>query len=104
MDSQDLKKLYMQRPCNNCPFTRSCTPNWLGESRAKEILNHSSFVCHKTTDNKNVKPRQCAGHMIIKKRGNEFYALAKIMNLELFLSGESDIFDSHQDFINHHKH
>jgi hypothetical protein len=93
---------YMRTPCNDCPLTKECINGWLGEKRAKEIANAGSFVCHKTTGSQEDR-RQCAGHMIAKGMDNDFFRLAKQFDKELDLNGQDRVFDSMQDFINHHK-
>jgi len=69
---------------------------WLGEERIKEILEASSFVCHKKTD------LQCAGHMLIKGDENDFNRLAHQLNIPLNLKGKSLVFKNKQELISHH--
>lgn len=86
-----------KRPCGQCPFRTDSLKGWLGEERITEILNATSFVCHKA------KHLQCAGFMIIKGDESEFVELAKFMGLSTGLSGHELIFENKQDCIEHHK-
>lgn len=93
------------KPCGGktpCPFKKDCMNGWLGEKRATEIAYSESFTCHKNNE------LQCAGHMLLKKEENQFYALAmrfkKLgMKTNLVLSGEETIFQTVKQFIDHHK-
>lgn len=84
-------------PCKDCPFRKDSLKGWLGKERMTGILKQSSFVCHKNIN------LQCAGHMIIRKNANEFYRLAKSMNIPLKLKNENLIFNNEGDCIEHHK-
>jgi len=83
-------------PCKNCPFKKDTLKGWLGK-RINEILDAESFVCHKNTD------LQCAGHLIIKKDENIYFKTAQEMNIDLKLKNHDSVFESKEDFINHHK-
>ena len=102
----NIKHLYVKRPCKNCPLTKSCTPNWLGEERITEILESDNFVCHETTGVAGNNPKitkQCAGHLIINKSSNIFYRLAEFYKIDLELAGSERVFDNYEDCIKHHK-
>lgn len=86
-----------KKPCKDCPFRLDCTPGWLGADRMTEILNSKSFTCHKTN-----KTLQCAGHMIIKGKQNDFVKLAKRLNIPLELTGHKLIFKTETELIKHH--
>jgi len=86
----------VNKPCKDCPFRKDSLKGWLGKERMAQILKDSVFVCHKKQD------LQCAGHMIIKKEGNDFYSLAGRLNLNTGLSGHDLVFDSEVDCIDHH--
>ena len=88
---------YVKQPCIHCPFRKDTQEGWLGEERMTEILNSTSFVCHKNTK------LQCAGHMILTKDTNEFIGLAGRMGLALALKNEESVFETKEDCINHHK-
>lgn len=91
----------MTKPCSNCPFTKTCTPRWLGEHRVMEILKSESFACHKTTDSPKGR-KQCAGFMLIKNGTSAFEELADILGHKLTLEGRETVFETEQDCINHH--
>ena len=75
---------------------------WLGEDRMRELIEAPSFTCHKTTNR--AKGRlQCAGHMLLLGKGNQFVEVAALLNVDLKLVGEDLIFDSAEDCIEHHK-
>ena len=96
----------MKTPCKNCPFRKDSAPGWLGEERITEILNQSSFVCHKTVDYENnslEQRKQCAGHLSLLKDKNEFYRLANDLGHDLGLKGRELVFDNERDCIVHHK-
>jgi len=61
-----------------------------------EILESSSFTCHK--DNS----LQCAGHMIIKGEENDFVKLANRLRLDTKISGRELVFKTKEECINHH--
>jgi len=96
-----MKLPNVKKPCKDCPFRKDIQQGWLGESRMAEILQSNTFTCHKTEDPNRL---QSAGHMIIKGDKNQFVGLAKLMNIDLGLSGQEIIFETEQDCINHHKH
>jgi len=90
------KKLQQNQPCKGqiqCPFLKTCMPGWLGKEGAEEIVNYDSFVCHK--DN----TTQCAGHMLVSKN-NKAVVLSRMLKLPL--SGHDDVFQSEEEFIEHH--
>lgn len=87
----------VKKPCADCPFRKDTLKGWLGKVRMSEILERDTFVCHKKTH------LQCAGHMLIKDDDNQFVRMAKVLGIELELSGRELIFDSEQDCIEHHK-
>jgi hypothetical protein len=92
----------MKTPCANCPFRKDCKPGWLGKERMEEIVAAQTFVCHKTTG-KGKKRMQCAGHMLLMKEGNQFFAMATRMRLPLCLKGEELVFETPEACIEHHE-
>lgn len=93
---------YVPKPCPQCPFRKDTMKGWLGGERMKEILNNSSFVCHKTAYGKDNDKRQCAGHMIIKGKENDFFRVADSLGLGLNLKGQDLVFETKEDCIKHH--
>jgi hypothetical protein len=83
-------------PCKDCPMTKTCTKGWLGGERMKNILGQDSFVCHKNTK------LQCAGHILMKGYDNTFYRMAKMVGLNLKLTGREKVFDTEAQCIEHH--
>lgn len=96
----------VKKPCANCPFRKDCRKGWLGKNRSEGIAEQESFVCHKTVDyseeDNQEQRKQCAGFMLMKKEESVFYRTAKIFGMYLGLKGEELVFESKQDFINHH--
>ena len=88
---------HCKKPCRDCPFRKDSLNGWLGAERMAEILAQRSFVCHKK------KHLQCAGHMLINDDNNDFVRLARILNIELPLSGRELVFDTASDCVEHHK-
>lgn len=86
----------VKKPCKDCPFRKDTLKGWLGKNRMVEILGSESFVCHKNTN------LQCAGHMILKKEDNGFVKLAKRLNDNLELKGQTLVFADQQSCIDHH--
>jgi len=97
-----MKPPAMHKPCVGCPFRKDCLRGWLGKDRMTEILKAQSFACHKTTQGEAQDRRQCAGHMIIKGEQNQFFRLAKRLNISLNLSGSELVFESDNKCIEHH--
>lgn len=101
-----MKGTYVKQPCTQanglpmCPFRKATLKGWLGEGRAKEIAQSKSFHCHKTTEGPS--PMQCAGHMLVCSR-NLMARVAKATGTPLGIKGQEEVFDTEQDFINHHK-
>ena len=95
---------HMKATCASCPFRKDAQESWLGEERATEISEATSFVCHKTIKGADKDRRQCAGHMILRGAKNEFVQTADALGIELELSGRGLVFDNENDFINHHKY
>lgn len=96
--------LYQHHPCKDCPFRKDCPKGWL--DRIEEIVECTSFVCHKTTEQagySNRPVKQCAGHMLLLEHKNEFWLLAKLMRINLKLRGREKIFDTVEDCVKHHK-
>ncbi|MCS6271861.1 hypothetical protein G3489_19490 [Shewanella baltica] len=87
-----------KKTCANCPFRKDAPKGWLGSDRMAEILEASSFVCHKKHH------MQCAGHMLINDERNEFVRLAKRLNIPLDLSGRDLVFDTRVQCIEHHNY
>lgn len=79
---------HVKKPCSDCPFRKDTKRGWLGADRMNELVNASSFVCHKKTD------KQCAGHMLINGQQNDFVRLVGRLGLELELSGKELVFDT----------
>ena len=94
--SNNFKLPNVKNPCKECPFRKDSMEGWLGAERMGEILDQSSFVCHKNHS------LQCAGHMIIKGDENEFVTLAKNLNLDTGVSGDELIFETEEECIEHH--
>lgn len=92
----------MPAPCPNCPFRKDCLKGWLGAERMAEIIASDSFVCHKTSRQRIVSRRQCAGHMLLLGARNAFVRMSTHMRLLLRLSGRSLVFDTEDDCIRHH--
>lgn len=88
-----------KKPCSGCPFRKDSLQGWLGNKRAKEIVESDTFTCHKT---KNPNRLQCAGFMLVKKYESSFFSLAETLNHNLELSGQELVFESKEDFITHH--
>ncbi len=86
----------VKQPCKDCPFKKTSLKGWLGAERMEEILNSSSFVCHKNTD------LQCAGHMLIKGNENDFVRLAGRLGLDTGLNGRDQVFETKEACIEHH--
>lgn len=98
-----------KKPCSNCPFRKDSLKGWLGKSRAQEIADSDSFVCHKTVNYSDLESerdlnnrKQCAGFMILKKDEALAVSWAKVLSINLDLKGFSLVFDSKEDFIKHH--
>ena len=70
---------------------------WLGAARMTEILNQSSFVCHKDHG------RQCAGHMLMKKSENDYVRMSELLRIDLSVTGQELVFDSVADLVEHHR-
>jgi len=96
----------MKKPCKNCPFRKDSLQGWLGKERATEIAQTDTFVCHKTVDyseeNKMEQRKQCAGFMLMQKEKSSAVRFAKILRLDLQLSGDDLVFENEKQFINHH--
>lgn len=101
--AKGLKLPNMPRPCKNCPFRKDCRAGWLGEKRMAGILKEDSFVCHKTAQGKKKDRLQCAGHMLLMQYDNQFFRLAKRLNMPLELAGEELVFETPEACIEHHK-
>ena len=83
----------MKSPCGGnckCPFRKDCLKGWLGEDRAEELARASSFSCHKNNN------KECAGHMILTRS-----VPYRIVRGEV--GGKDLVFETAEDFINHHK-
>lgn len=91
----------MKHPCSNCPWRKDSLQGWLGEG-IEAHAQERSFVCHKTA-RPGKERKQCAGHMLLKKRENFYFKLAEDNNIDLELRGEELIFDSVEDAIIHHR-
>jgi hypothetical protein len=92
------RKIAMQSPCAGeilCPFRKDCLKSLLGKERAIEIVESDSFVCHKNND------RQCAGHMLVSQ-SNVMVRVANAMGVDMKLDQDVDVFDSEQEFVEHH--
>lgn len=109
-----VKNFKVVKPCRNCPFTKGCTKNWLGEERAREIaetgLNDETFACHETTHGKG-DYSQCAGALILTEKNGGVYqnflfrlaAMGGIFKKEK-LTDFDRVFDTIEEMVNHHKH
>lgn len=90
---------YRVKCCGNCPFKKDTMKGWLGRSRAKEIVEAESFVCHKNTD------IQCVGHIMVAKGRNIFRRLLEMepeLIKDLKDKNEKLVFNNPQKFIEHH--
>lgn len=101
------QRYWCNSPCADCPFRKDSLEGWLGESRAKEIIESDTFVCHKTTHKENVELKQCAGYLILKMKmgelnGTQFFRVAKALGYKMTLKNIDKIFDSKEQFIKHH--
>jgi len=96
----------MKKPCKNCPFRKDSLQGWLGKDRATEIAKTDTFVCHKSVDYENEKNKsnrlQCAGFMLMRKEESSAVRFAKMLHLDLQLSGDDLVFENESEFINHH--
>lgn len=110
MEGFEARKFCKTHPCKNCPFKKTTLKGWLGRERAEEIAQAESFVCHKTLrpdleeEGKTDHRKQCAGFMILKKEEAQAVLFARVLGIDLKLTGAEEIFDSKEDFINHHDH
>jgi|GEM_PF-1933315 len=97
INGKKISKLPNQKkPCKDCPFRRDSLKGWLGRERMGQILEATSFVCHKKTT------LQCAGHMLMNPASNDFVQLAERMGYPLGLSGKELVFENHDNCIDHH--
>lgn len=97
----ELMKLpYMGQPCCDCPFRKDCPKGWLGSKRMQNIIESTSFVCHKTKDKRR---KQCAGHMLFHGSKNVFVSLANVLNVKLKIYGKNLIFENEKEAKAHHE-
>ncbi len=109
---ENIDKLYMKKPCGNCPFRKDLKGiSTLGSKRAKDIIEQNKvdgFVCHKTVDYSlengelDRKRKQCAGAMILAKKINSpqpFVNLYEKMFGEIDLQNQEIIVDTENEFI-----
>ena len=99
-----IKEFYMKRPCADCPMTKNSAEGWLGGERMKAILSQKSFVCHKTLTDDMSDRRQCAGHMHLRKKDNDFFLTALRLGFTIVLKGRQLVFDTEKECIDHHKY
>lgn len=114
----------LRKPCSGCPFRKDCLKGWLGKARAEELVEEiiegdGFFSCHKTVtydgewDEEVEAPLEecnqfCAGALILAQKvgenANRNIRLA--LRLGLFtmeeMRGGELIFDTSEEFINHH--
>jgi len=95
------EETYCSTPCGNCPWRKDSLKGWLGYERAKELLQSSGFVCHKTK-HLGKRKRQCAGHMLLLGDQNSFVSTARALNLDLDIQGRHLVFDTVEQAIEHH--
>lgn len=88
---------HKRHPCKDCPFRKDSLKGWLGKERAEEIAESTSFTCHKTE-----KQLQCAGHMIVSSENSDYVKLAHRLDIPTGLSGHEKVFETKQQFIEHH--
>jgi len=93
---EQIKLPHLKKPCKDCPFRKDSLKGWLGKVRITEILNQESFVCHKDTS------LQCAGHMLIRGKGNAFLRTARNMGIDLHIRGRDLVFKTIKACIRHH--
>lgn len=104
----------LKQPCDDCPF-RCDKPNqrgWLGEERAKDIINtlyrnDQTFACHKTTGHRAKKQQHCAGAMILMERTGKANQLMRCYERIGYydrnkLVMDSPVFDTKEQFIAWH--
>ena len=87
-------------PCKECPFNKD-TFFRLGLVRAEEIVKSKSFVCHKTTNERKIDRKQCAGFMHLIPE-NEFQKVADFYNINTDLRNREAVFENVEDFLKHH--
>lgn len=114
----------MTKPCGgecNCPFRKDSLMGWLGKTRAEEIVRglyeeDSTFACHKTTvedphdfsERITTKDSQhCAGAMIMMEKSgtaNQMMRIAERLRMydRTKLDMNAPVFDTPQEFIDHH--
>lgn len=96
MERRSVNLPNVKKPCRECPMRKDSLEGWLGKERMTEILSAGSFVCHKKTD------LQCAGHMLLKGRENDFVRLAEQLGLDTHIQGRELVFASDAECIAHH--
>lgn len=108
----------LTHPCKGdtpCPFRTDCLAGWLGQDRAKEIIQalydmDQTFQCHKTTGamgSKATPPQHCAGAMILMEKtgkANQWMRIAERLGFydRTKLDMEAPVFDTPDQFIQHH--
>ncbi|GAB4042646.1 DUF6283 family protein [Spirosoma litoris] len=101
----------MKKPCNNCPFRKDSLEGWLGEYRARQIAqsatSDNNFYCHKTLirDDEGdtqigINSQICAGSVLLHQKEGRPNCYYRFIDKEY--SGSELIFDSANDFIEHH--
>lgn len=106
---EQIDKLYMHKPCKNCPFRKHNGINCLGKSRAIQIstdLKTEGFVCHETTgvlENNTNGRKQCAGSMIMSIKQNTpnifVDTYTSMFKEQPKLSQQESVVDNEQEFI-----
>ena len=105
-------KFTLKKPCKNCPFSVDSLEGWLGAERADDIARNITdgdgvFTCHKTGKSKDDEPQHCAGALILLEkleRPNQLMRIAERMGEydHTRLHMDEDIFDTLEEFIDHH--
>lgn len=93
---------HQRRPCGNCPFRTDCPRGWLGRDRMTEIIESESFTCHKTGWD-GVRTKQCAGHMLLTGMDNAYARMARVLQLDLELTGRELVFKTEEEAMSHHE-
>lgn len=111
---------FVMSPCKMCPFKKDTMEGWLGKERAEEIIHSiykmgDGFTCHNTNDFSGedvavtIDSKGCAGAAILlDKVGQHNAAMQIAYRLGYFkiedVRGRELIFETTQEFIDHHEH
>jgi hypothetical protein len=105
---EDTKKL--QKPCNECPFSKTIKPGFLGGSDATVYVGQGYgpfwLPCHKNCDfsnsdwKKDVTAQQCAGAAIYRANTGRDHLFPSFMHR---LPKDACVFESPEQLLAHHK-